>query len=95
MSNVEFVQHVGSSALWVVSTDLQCQTSSEAAVAAAQSAFCAFSVGRFGCVGKTLAYAEMPVMLARIVWLYDMRLQGSIGEGRTSFGKGRQRTNEF
>ena len=80
---------------WIVSTDLDGENSSEASVAAAQSAFCAFSIGRYGCVGKTLAYAEMSVMLARIFWLYDMRLQGSLGEGRTSLGKGRERTNEF
>ena len=80
---------------WIVSTDPNCEKSSKAAVAAAQSAFCAFSLGQYGCVGKTLAYAELSVMLARIFWLYDMRLRGSIGEGRTSLGKGRERTNEF
>ena len=80
---------------WIVSSDPNCEKSSEAAVATAQSAFCAFSVGRFGCVGKTLAYAEMSVILARIFWLYDMRLRGSIGEGHTSLGKGRERANEF
>ena len=80
---------------WIVSTDPNCEKSSEAAVAAAQSAFCAFSLGRHVCVGRTLAYAESSVMLARIFWLYDMRLRGSIGEGRTSMGKGRERTNEF
>ena len=80
---------------WIVSTDSNCSTSSEAAVAAAQSAFCAFSLGQFGCVGKTLAYAEMSVILARIFWQYDIRLRGNIGEGRTNLGKGRERTNEF
>ena len=80
---------------WLVSTDPAYEKSSEAAVAAAQSAFCAFSVGRFGCVGKTLAYAELSVILARIFWLYDMRLSGSIGQGSTSLGKGRERMNEF
>ena len=80
---------------WIVSTDPNCEKSSEAAVAAAQSAFCAFGLGRHVCVGRGLAYAEMSVMLARIFWLYDMRLWGSLGEGRTSLGKGRERTNEF
>ena len=80
---------------WIISTEPSCENSSEAAFAAAKSAFCAFSVGRFGCVGKTLAYAEMSVILARIFWLYDMRLRGSLGEGRTSLGNGRRRTNEF
>lgn len=80
---------------WIVSTDPNQEKSSEAAVAAAQAAFCAFSVGRFGCVGKTVAYAEMSVILARIFWLYDMRLRGSTGEGCTSLGKSRERKNEF
>lgn len=80
---------------WIVSPDPECEISSEAAVAAAQSAFCAFSVGRFSCVGKTLAYAELSIILARMFWLYDMRLRGSIGEGSLSLGKGRGRMNEF
>lgn len=80
---------------WIVSTDPAYEKSSEAAVVAAQSAFCAFSVGRYGCVGKTLAYAELSVILARIFWLYDVRLSGSIGQGSINFGKGRQRVKEF
>ncbi len=40
----------------------------------AQSAFCPFSLGPRGCVGKTLAMKEIMITIARIVWLYDMRL---------------------
>lgn len=80
---------------WIASTDSKCEKSSEAAIVAAQSAFCAFSVGRFSCVGKAVAYAEMSVILARIFWLYDLRLRGTTGEGCTSLGKGRERINEF
>ena len=80
---------------WIVSTDPADEKSSEAAMAAAQSAFCAFSVGWHCCVGKSLAYAELSVILARIFWLYDMRLSGSLGEGSINLGKGRRRMNEF
>lgn len=46
---------------------------SEADVARAQSAFCPFSVGPRGCIGKGLAYVEMTTTLARLLWLYDVR----------------------
>lgn len=45
----------------------------EAEAAAAQAAFCPFSVGPRGCIGKGLAYAEMSTTLARTLWLYDLR----------------------
>jgi cytochrome P450 len=69
----------------------------EASVAITRSAFCAFGVGRTSCVGKLLAYQEMSILLARIIWLYDLRLQtGSIaGEGHPSLGKHRAQVNEF
>jgi cytochrome P450 len=37
------------------------------------SAFTAFGVGRASGIGKHLAYQEMSLVLARVVWLYDMR----------------------
>ena len=40
----------------------------------AQSAFCPFSVGPRGCIGKGVACAELGVAVARLLWLYDLRL---------------------
>ena len=40
----------------------------------AQSAFCPFSIGPRGCIGKGVAYAEVGVAVARLLWLYDLRL---------------------
>ena len=80
---------------WIVSTDPVDKKTSEAAMAAAQSAFCAFSVGRHGYVGKSLAYTELSVILARNFWLCDMRLSGSLGQGSINLGKGWGRMNEF
>jgi cytochrome P450 len=36
-----------------------------------QSAFCPFSVGHRGCIGKNLAYIEMLLAIARVVYRYD------------------------
>lgn len=67
-------------------------------VTLAQSAFCPFSVGPRGCIGKGLAYAEMTTTLARTLFLYDMRKAVGVadpGEGRPDLEWGRHRTSEF
>lgn len=66
-------------------------------VAIAQSAFCPFSVGPRGCIGKGLAYAELMTSLARTVFMYDMKLaEGtSVGEGDPGLEWGRQRREEY
>ncbi|KAK2749200.1 hypothetical protein FQN57_006815 [Myotisia sp. PD_48] len=37
----------------------------------AKSAFCPFSLGPRGCPGKSLAYLEISITIARAIWLYD------------------------
>jgi cytochrome P450 len=67
-------------------------------VAVAQSAFCPFSIGPRGCIGKGLAYIEMTITLARVLFLYDVRrAQGIVdpGEGRRGAEWGRHREGEF
>ncbi|KAH7322822.1 putative cytochrome P450 monooxygenase [Stachybotrys elegans] len=74
------------------------RTTSEEDVALAQSAFCPFSVGPRGCIGKGMAYAEMMTTLARTLFLYDMRKAVGVedpGEGRPGLGWGRHRASEF
>ena len=63
----------------------------------AQLAFTPFGFGRTSCVGKYLAYQEMSLVIARLMWLYDMRLEpgSTAGEGNAKFGPGRTRKNEF
>lgn len=64
----------------------------------AQSAFCPFSVGPRGCIGKGLAYVEMTTTLARTIWLYDMRKAVGVtdpGEGTRGGVWGRHREGEF
>lgn len=74
------------------------RTTTEDDVALAQSAFCPFSVGPRGCIGKGLAYVEMTNTLARTMFLYDMRKAVGVvdpGEGRPENEWGRQRVGEF
>lgn len=70
-------------------------------VEVAKSAFHAFSSGPRGCVGKNMAYAEMFTAVARVMFLFDIRLQKGdrSGEGGGGVGwakgKGRQRKGEY
>ncbi|KAG6010552.1 hypothetical protein E4U21_005905 [Claviceps maximensis] len=68
-------------------------------VTLAQSAFCPFSLGPRGCIGKGLAYAEMMTTLARTMYLYDMRrATGGVvdpAEGHAGLEWGRHRESEF
>lgn len=64
-----------------------------------QSAFIPFGFGRTSCIGKYLAYQEMKLVLARLIWAFDMKLSSEegvgLGEGRKELGPGRQRKEEF
>lgn len=70
----------------------------ETDVAVAQSAFCPFSLGPRGCIGKGLAYVEMSITLARTLWLYDVRRAVGVldtAEGREGAEWGRDRSHEM
>jgi len=67
-------------------------------VALAQSAFCPFSIGPRGCIGKGLAYIEMTITLARVLFMYDLRRAEGVrepGEGIEGSEWGRHRPSEF
>ncbi|EHK45806.1 uncharacterized protein TrAtP1_012868 [Trichoderma atroviride] len=59
--------------------------------------FTPFGAGRSGCIGKHLAYQEMSIVLARLIWLFDIRLDPSsnLGEGVGDAKEGRQCRSEF
>jgi cytochrome P450 len=63
----------------------------------AHSAFCPFSVGPRGCIGKGLAYVELTVTIARVLYLFDLRLAPGTkaGEGSMDLELGRQRSQEY
>ena len=70
----------------------------EEEVSLAASAFCPFSIGPRGCIGKGLAYVEMTNTLARTMYLYDMRKAVGIvdpAEGHPNNEWGRHRPGEM
>jgi len=60
----------------------------------AHAAYCPFSIGPRGCIGKGLAYVELTVTIARVLWLFDVRMAPgtSLGDGS---GEGGRERGEF
>ncbi|KAF1960044.1 cytochrome P450 [Byssothecium circinans] len=63
----------------------------------AHAAFCPFSIGPRGCIGKGLAYVELTVTIARVLFLYDLRLAPgtTLGAGNKNLEAGRTRPTEY
>jgi cytochrome P450 len=72
-------------------------TVTQASVDITKDSFWAFSSGPRVCVGKNVAYMELSIALARIVWLFDIRLSGEerSGGGGPGKGEGREREDEY
>jgi cytochrome P450 len=54
-----------------------------------------FSIGPRSCLAKPLAYLELTLVLAHIVWRMDFEAVNSLGEGGPKMGRGRERKEEF
>ncbi|KAH6654714.1 isotrichodermin C-15 hydroxylase [Truncatella angustata] len=82
---------------WVAGSHKALGTVSERDVQTAHGAFCPFSIGPRGCIGKGLAYIEMSTTIARLLYLYDLRKSPGFdpAEGNPSNEWGRQRVEEF
>jgi cytochrome P450 len=72
---------------WIVDEKAEGGASAES-VAIARAAFCPFSLGPRGCIGKSVAYHEVMIALVNLLFLYDIRLPKDIGEQEPS-GEGR------
>lgn len=71
-------------------------SSTKESIGLAQSAFCPFSLGPRGCIGRNMAYMELMTTLARTVWLFNMKLAGWLGEGLPDAMEwGRERPGEY
>lgn len=55
-------------------------------IALVKTAFCPFSLGNRGCIGKPMAYNELSIALGRVFWRYDVRLSQGDKTGRDSDG---------
>lgn len=81
---------------WIVSGNENVGSSAES-VAAARSAFCAFSTGSRGCVGKNLAWLEMRIIIAKTLWTFELKpdLTNKLGGGDPQGKPGRKREDEY
>lgn len=67
-------------------------------VALARKAFNPFSIGTRQCSGRNLAYLQLKLTLAYILWRFDMRLapdEPGRGAGHKGLGVGREREDEY
>lgn len=66
---------------WIVVEGRDKGEGSKESVKVARDAFCAFSLGNRGCVGKNVAYLELTLSLARSLWLFDIRnVEGGVDD---------------
>jgi cytochrome P450 len=71
--------------------------SSAESVALAENGFCAFSYGTRGCVGKNLAWLEMRLVVAKTLWMYEVRADSKsrLGGGDRHGKPGRQTEDQY
>jgi cytochrome P450 len=61
----------------------------------AGSAFAPFLLGPRTCPARSLAYLEMSLLIARIIWSLDFRIVGHDGQGEAGASWGEERESEF
>ncbi|KAJ4324204.1 hypothetical protein N0V94_001416 [Neodidymelliopsis sp. IMI 364377] len=66
-------------------------------VALAESAFCAFSAGSRGCVGKNMAWLEMRIVMAKTLWKYEIKQdpKNGLGGGSADARPGRREEGQY
>ena len=85
---------------WIIGSDLHANGVglSKADVSRAREAMCPFSLGHRICIGKKLAYTEMRIAIAMLLWTYDLEEvegAGRKGGGGMDVEEGRERVDEF
>ncbi|KAF7514787.1 hypothetical protein G7054_g15001 [Neopestalotiopsis clavispora] len=64
-----------------------------------REAFTPFSIGTRACAGKTMAYMEVGLTIAKTLWYFNVEAApgklGQIGAGGLALGSGRHRPDEF
>lgn len=78
---------------WIVGE----KASSAESVALAESAMCAFSAGPRGCPGKNLAWMEMMIVMAKIMYKFEVRrdFANNLGGGSPEGRVGRRNVDQY
>lgn len=63
----------------------QSWVATKAEIEVSRNAFCPFSIGPRGCIGKSMALMEMRITLSRLVFLFDIELADRTGEDADGF----------
>lgn len=58
-------------------------------------AYVPFSIGSRSCPARPLAYLELSLALAHIIYLFKFESVSSLGEGGPGKGRGQERVQEF
>lgn len=77
---------------------LESASNSAEDIALARKAFNPFSIGTRQCSGRALAYLQLKLTLAHLLWRFDMRIaegEEGVGAGKEGLGVGRERQDEF
>jgi cytochrome P450 len=77
---------------------IESPTTSPESIRLARKAFNPFSMGTRQCSGRNLAYLQLKLTLAHVLWRFDLRLapdELGRGGGRKGLGIGREREDEF
>jgi len=63
----------------------------------ARNAFLNFGAGQYNCIGKSVAILASKLVLAKLLYAYDIRAANSklTGGGAPELGRGRERENEY
>lgn len=66
-------------------------------LALAEAGFCAFITGSRGCIGKNLAWLEMMIVMAKLVWNFEMRsdAKDQTGAGNVDGPYGRREVEQY
>lgn len=81
---------------WIVDETDETGTSADS-VALAESGYCPFSIGPRGCPGKNLAYLEMSIIIAKMIYQFEIRLDPSnnLGGGSPDGREGRRNVEQY
>ncbi|EME80913.1 uncharacterized protein MYCFIDRAFT_32845 [Pseudocercospora fijiensis CIRAD86] len=80
---------------WILGESGGCAT--EESLALAESGFCSFSTGSRGCIGRNLAWMEMMIVMAKVVWNFEIRQDegNPLGAGDEKGPEGRRCVDQY